>query len=247
MGSEIEKPLAGKTALVTGASRGIGKAVALAFARAGAAVLICARGVEALRAAEAELRGAGATVIAVGADVGRAEDVDELMRAARERFGGLDILVNNASLLGPRVAIVEYPRAAWEEVLRVNLTGPFLLIQEALRIMIPRRSGSIINVSSGVGRVGKPRWGAYCASKFALEGLTQMVAEEVREYGVRVNSVNPGPTRTAMRAAAYPEEDPLSLPAPEEIAGVFVYLASDASAAVTGQALEARDWRKTGI
>ena len=152
------------------------------------------------------------------------------------------MLVNNASFLGPRVPIADYPVSAWEDVLRVNLTGSFLMIQEALKIMMPQRHGSIINVSSGVGRAGKARWGAYAAAKFGVEGLTQVLADEVRELGIRVNTVNPGPTRTEMRALAYPEEDPLTLVTPDDIVPIFVYLASDASAAVTGQSLEARDW-----
>jgi NAD(P)-dependent dehydrogenase (short-subunit alcohol dehydrogenase family) len=142
------------------------------------------------------------------------------------------------------VPIAEYPVSAWEDVVRVNLTGSFLMIQEALKIMIPQRSGSIINVSSGVGRTGRARWGAYAASKFGLEGLTQVLADEVRVFGIRVNTVNPGPTRTEMRALAYPEEDPMTLPTPDQVVPVFVYLASDASAAVTRQALDAQEWLK---
>jgi NAD(P)-dependent dehydrogenase (short-subunit alcohol dehydrogenase family) len=138
--------------------------------------------------------------------------------------------------------VAEYPVVAWEEVVRVNLTGSFFMIREALKVMMPQRGGSIINVSSGVGRIGKARWGAYAASKFGLEGLTQVVADEVREFGIRVNAVNPGPTRTEMRALAYPEEDPLTLATPDEVVPIFVYLASDAATAVTGQSLDARDW-----
>jgi NAD(P)-dependent dehydrogenase (short-subunit alcohol dehydrogenase family) len=108
--------------------------------------------------------------------------------------------------------------------------------------MASRRSGSIINVTSGVGRTGKARWGAYAISKAGLEGFTQVLADEVKESGVRVNAVNPAATRTAMRGEAYPAEDPLTLPTPEEITPIFLYLASDASTAVTGQSLDARDW-----
>ena len=127
--------------------------------------------------------------------------------------------------------------------MRVNLTGVFFVTKEVLQIMIPRRQGSIINVSSGVGRVGKARWGAYAVSKFGLEGFTQMLAEEVNEFDIRVNAVNPGPTRTEMRAEAYPEENPMTLPTPDEITEVFSYLASDESLAVTGKSLDARDWK----
>jgi NAD(P)-dependent dehydrogenase (short-subunit alcohol dehydrogenase family) len=108
--------------------------------------------------------------------------------------------------------------------------------------MLERRSGSIINVTSGVGRQGKARWGAYAVSKAGLENFTQVLADEVSQTGIRVNSVNPAATRTRMRAEAYPTEDPLTLPAAEEITPIFVYLASDASGGVTGQSLEARDW-----
>ena len=109
-------------------------------------------------------------------------------------------------------------------------------------MMIPQKEGSIINLSSGVGRVGKARWGAYAASKFGVEGFTQVLADEVREWNIRVNAVNPGGTRTEMRAEAYPQEDPLTLPVAGEITGVFVYLASPESEGVTGKSFEARDW-----
>jgi NAD(P)-dependent dehydrogenase (short-subunit alcohol dehydrogenase family) len=116
------------------------------------------------------------------------------------------------------------------------------MTRAVLPIMLERRSGSIINVTSGVGRKGKARWGAYAVSKAGLECFTQVLADEVSQTGIRVNSVNPAGTRTRMRAEAYPTEDPLALPVAEEITPIFVYLASDASAAVTGQSLEARDW-----
>ena len=234
--------MTGKVALITGGSRGIGKAVAAAYAREGAGVFICARSDADLNRAVADIRTIGGAVHGCVGNVGDGARAKAIVGAVREQFGKLDVLVNNASFLGPRVPIAEYPVSAWEEVVRINLTGSFLMTQEALKIMIPQRGGSIINVSSGVGRVGKARWGAYAASKFGVEGLTQVLADELREFGIRANSVNPGPTRTEMRALAYPEEDPLTLPTPDHVAPVFVYLASDASAAVTGQSLEARDW-----
>ena len=244
MASKEEQKLLGKVALITGGSRGIGKAVATAYAREGAAVVVCARKEADVQKAVAEIESFGARAYGCAGDVGKIEDAQRMVQRAAAQFSRVDILVNNASLLGPRVPIANYPVATWEEVLRVNLTGPFLMIQEALQIMMPQRQGSIINVSSGVGRSGKARWGAYAASKFGVEGLTQVVADEVREFGIRANAVNPGPTRTEMRAVAYPVEDPLMLPAPEAIVPVFVYLASDDSAAVTGQSLDAQDWLK---
>jgi len=116
------------------------------------------------------------------------------------------------------------------------------MIHEVLPIMLAKRSGSIINVTSGVGRRGKARWGAYAVSKAGLEALTQVLADEVKDGGVRVNAVNPAATKTAMRAQAYPAEDPETLPTPEQIVPIFLYLASDDSAAVNGQSLDAQDW-----
>jgi NAD(P)-dependent dehydrogenase (short-subunit alcohol dehydrogenase family) len=244
MASNEERKLTGKVALITGGSQGIGKAIAMAYARQGAGVFVCARGEADLNRAIDEIRSAGGKAHGRTGDVADPGQATAIVEAALEHFGKLDMLVNNASALGPRVPIAQYPLQAWEEVVRVNLTGAFLMSREALKIMMPRRPGAIINVSSGVGRVGRARWGAYAASKFGVEGLTQVLADEVRELGIRVNTVNPGPTRTEMRALAYPEEDPLTLPTPDRVVPVFVYLASDDSAAVTGQALDAREWLK---
>jgi NAD(P)-dependent dehydrogenase (short-subunit alcohol dehydrogenase family) len=244
MTTEDKKRLVGKTALVTGASRGIGKAIAAAYARESARVFICGRNETDIERAVAEVRATGGDIHGLAGDIGELNDARRIVGAVLERFGLIDVLVNNASLLGPRVPIADYPYSFWREVMRVNVDGLFLVSQEVLKAMIPRRQGAIINVTSGVGRVGKARWGAYSPSKFALEGFTQMLAEEVKELGIRVNAVNPGPTRTSMRAAAYPEEDPLQLPRPEAIVDVFVYLASDESVDVTGKSLDAQDLAK---
>ncbi|MGH7352112.1 MAG: SDR family NAD(P)-dependent oxidoreductase [Candidatus Methylomirabilales bacterium] len=234
--------LQGKVALVTGGSQGIGRAVAAAYAREGATVIVTARYLERLEAAAAKIRKGGGDVVPLRADVADRQQVQQLAGEIKRRFDGLHVLVNNASLLGPRVSILEYPEEDWETVVAVNLHGPFFVIKACLPLMISTGGGSIINVSSGVGRIGKPRWGAYAASKFALEGFTQVLAAELLPFHIRVNAVNPGGTRTGMRAAAYPEEDPLTLPTPEQITPVFVYLASDDSRDVTGKSLEARDF-----
>ncbi|MCE3243047.1 MAG: short-chain dehydrogenase/reductase [Deltaproteobacteria bacterium] len=244
MTSTHQKKLINNVALITGATRGIGKAVAAAYVREGARVFICARNQQEVAVTVREFRydSTDAQVDGCAGDVGKENDVCRIVDAVIERFQKIDTLVNNASLLGPRVALVEYPFRQWEEVIRVNLHGVFLLSQEVVKRMIVQRHGSIINVSSGVGRVGRARWGAYAVSKFGLEGLTQVLADEVKEFGIRVNSVNPGPTRTEMRAEAYPEEDPLTLPTPEQITPIFVHLASAQSENLTGQMLEAQDW-----
>jgi NAD(P)-dependent dehydrogenase (short-subunit alcohol dehydrogenase family) len=244
MASEQAGRLAGKVALITGGSRGVGRAIAGAYTGEGARVFICGRNRADVESAVKDIRAEGGEISGLAGDIGEPDHAQAIVGAALERFGSIDVLVNNASLLGPRVPIADYPYSSWREVMRVNVDGLFLVTQAVLKAMIPRRTGSIINVSSGVGRVGKARWGAYSPSKFALEGFTQMLAEEVKDFGIRVNSLNPGATRTAMRAAAYPDEDPLALPGPEEIMAAFVYLASDESLGVTGESLNARDGRQ---
>ncbi len=243
MAQQTKGRLIGKVALITGGSRGIGKAITAAYAREGAKVFICGRNEAAIEGAMQEIRAGGGEIYGAVGDIANRDNARRISDATLQRFSSIDILVNNASLLGPRLPIAEYPFSAWQDVMRVNVDGLFLMTQQVLQTMIPRRQGSIINVTSGVGRVGKARWGAYSVSKFALEGFTQMLAEELQDSGIRVNSINPGPTRTAMRAAAYPEEDPQTLPRPEEITNGFVYLASDESLGVSGKSFEAQDWR----
>jgi NAD(P)-dependent dehydrogenase (short-subunit alcohol dehydrogenase family) len=244
MANEMKQRLRGKVALITGGSRGIGRAIAGTFAAEAASVFICGRNKADVEKAVDEIGKSGGAISGRAADIGQEDQVERIVRAAAAQYGKIDVLVNNASALGSRLPIAEYPSRAWEEVLRVNLTGLFLVTKRVLQLMLPRQRGSIINVSSGVGRVGKARWGAYAVSKFGLEGFTQMVAEEVHDFGIRVNAVNPGPTRTKMRAEAYPDEDPTKLPQPDEITEVFTYLASDDSVQITGKSLDAQDWTK---
>lgn len=242
MASRSEKILRGKIALVTGGSRGIGRAIAAAYVEHGASVFVCGRSAKDISGAVYEIGRNGGEIDGVAGDISKAQDIENIVGKAVQRFGAIDVLVNNASILGPRETIASYPLAAWDEVIKINLTGVFLMTRAVLPIMLERRSGSIINVTSGVARRGKARWGAYAASKAGLEALTQVLADEVNQAGVRVNSVNPAATRTRMRAQAYPAEDPATLPSPADIVGVFLYLAADASAGITAQSLEARDW-----
>ena len=236
--------LAGKAALITGASKGIGRGIATAFLKEGARVFLCARGEKGLRDAATELQELGPEIGFATADVGNAEEAESLVESALERFPDLSILVNNASILGKRALMIDLDIPTWDEVLRINTASLFYVTRPLLPALIARGSGSVINVSSSVGRKGKPNWGPYAVSKFGLEGFTQVLAEELRPHGISVNSVNPGATRTEMRAAAYPDEDPLSLPTPEDIAEAFVYLGSDEASTITGQAFEARDYLK---
>lgn len=195
--------LAGKVAVVTGASRGLGKALAQALAAEGAVVVGASR--------------------SSGTDVSREEDVVRLFRETMERHRRLDLLVNNAGVLTPRKPLAEIPLEEWERSLAVNLTGVFLCMREALRVMTD--GGLILNVASGVSNRAAPTWGPYAAAKWGVEGLSRLVAEEVRDSGVRVVSINPGRTRTSMRAAAYPDEDPQSVKSPQETARYFVAVA----------------------
>ena len=235
--------LEGKVALITGASQGLGRALALAYAEEGASLVLNSRSEGSIRPVAEEAGSLGAEVLAVAADVAEGEDVEKMVRAAVERFGRVDVLVNNAGLLGPRVAIEEYPENEWRRVIEANLTGPYLVSKAAIPHM--GEGGSIINVVSGVSVEGRAEWGAYSVSKFGVEGLTQILAAELVGRGIRVNAVDPGGMRTDMRAAAYPEEDPRTRITPEENTAVFLYLASDESKGVTGERFRAQEFRRS--
>jgi NAD(P)-dependent dehydrogenase (short-subunit alcohol dehydrogenase family) len=229
-----------KVTLITGASQGLGKALALAFANEGAQVVVNARSEESIRPVAEEVEDTGAEVLAVAADVSKSADVERMVNETVERFGRIDVLVNNAGLLGPRVRIEVYPEEEWRRVIDANLTGPFLVSKAAIP-HVPE-GGSIINVVSGVSVEGRAEWGAYSVSKFGVEGLTQILTAELEERSVRVNAVDPGGMRTDMRAASYPEEDPTTRITPEENTAVFVYLASDESTGVTGERFKAQEF-----
>ncbi len=233
--------LKGKIALVTGGGKGIGKAVARAYTKGGASVLICGRDEQALLTACREISQYG-EIGYILADISDKSDVKILARQVEEKWTRLNILVNNASVLGVRAPIIDYPEDVWEQVININLNAKFFIKQALIQLILKSQNGSIINVSSSVGRRGVAHWGAYSASKFGLEGLTQVLADELKSYSVRVNSVNPGGTRTDMRAKAYPQEDPMTLPSPEDTTPIFLYLASNESIGVTGREFNAKDW-----
>jgi NAD(P)-dependent dehydrogenase (short-subunit alcohol dehydrogenase family) len=234
--------LEGKVALVTGASQGLGRALALAFAREGASIVVNSRSEERIRPVAREAESLGAEVLALAADVSKSADVERLVGATIERFERIDVLVNNAGVLGPRVPIEAYPEDEWRRVIDANLTGLFLVTKAAIPHM--PEGGSIINVVSGVSVEGRAGWGAYAVSKFGVEGITQILASELEGRRVRANAVDPGGMRTEMRAAAYPDEDPTTRITPEENTSVFLYLASDQSQGVTGQRFKAQEFRR---
>lgn len=235
-------PARRSTVMITGASRGLGRALAEAFSGAGWRLVLCARGREALTALAGELEAEGTEIEWAALDVTDEAAVRELVTRSEARFGVVDVLVNNASILGHRGTLADQPVDEWRSVLDVNLTGALVAIRAVLPGMRARGGGSIINVSSGVGDRPRPGWGAYAVSKAALEALTWNLAVEERETGVRANVVDPGAMRTEMRRSAYPAEDPDTLPEPAEITPVFLWLASDESASVSGERFRAREW-----
>jgi NAD(P)-dependent dehydrogenase (short-subunit alcohol dehydrogenase family) len=238
--------LTGKYALITGASRGLGRQLALDFARAGAAGLaLVARDPGALAAVRHEVLGVapGVRVVTVAADLGREEDVERAVAAVLHEFGGrLDVLVNNASALGPAPLpyLLDYPLEDFRAVLDTNLVAPFLLIKKVLPAMV-EHGGSILNVTSDAGVVGYPGWGAYGISKFGIEGMSQTWAAELQGSKVRLNWVDPGSMNTAMHRAAEPDEDPSQWADPADVTGVFLYLASDESRGVHGRRFAAQE------
>jgi NAD(P)-dependent dehydrogenase (short-subunit alcohol dehydrogenase family) len=237
--------LQGKIAMISGGSKGLGAGLARRFVEEGAAVSICARRPEAATGLMEELRAADGQCLVTRCDVTDEGDVTSWVSATLAEFGRVDVVVNNASVLGLRVPIRDYPVDEWRDVIEVNLTGAFIVAKACIPALTEAR-GSIIHISSGVGDHGRPNWGAYCPAKNGVEALSEMLAGELAEAGVRSNAVDPGAMRTTMRAAAYPNEDANKLPTPYEITDVFVFLASDEAAGVTGQRFRARDFRWPG-
>lgn len=235
-----------KIALITGASRGLGRALAVEFAHQGASVVINSRSTSAADLAETEqqLRALHAPVLRVIADVSQRADVERLAGEALARFGRVDVLVNNASALGPTPMpyLADTPIEEFESVMRTNVTGPFMLTRALVGQMLARGAGSIINVTSDASIVGYATWGAYGVSKAALDQLTRVWTAELKDTGVRINSIDPGDMDTAMKRASEPDGDTSQWAKPETVTPVFVYLASDESARVSGQRLLAQEF-----
>ena len=227
--------------LVTGASRGIGRAVSLAVAQHGGTVVALARTRGRLDSLCDEIEAAGAPApMAVEADLEKMtwDDHLALADALRERYGRLDSLLHNASILGQRAPIAHYDTMTWHRVMHINVGAVFLMTRAMLPLLEQSYDGAIVFTSSGVGRTGRAFWGAYAVSKFATEGLMETLADETGKSGPRANCINPGPTRTSMRAAAYPAEDPQTLVTPESLLPVYLYLLGPASRGVSGQSID---------
>jgi NAD(P)-dependent dehydrogenase (short-subunit alcohol dehydrogenase family) len=241
----MTKRLAGRLALVTGASRGIGAAVARLFAREGAHVVAVARTVGGLEALDDQIKAEGGQATLVPLDITDGAGIDRLGEALHGKFGRLDILVGNAAALGVLSPVGHIDPHTFEKTLALNVTANYRLIRSLDPLLRLSPAGRAIFVTSGASKHAIPYWSLYCASKAAMESLVLCYAAEVADTNVRVNLINPGPTRTKMRAEAFPGEDPMKLPTAETIAEAFLPLALD-SCTVHGAWVAADEWLKGG-
>lgn len=230
--------------LITGASDGIGRALALHVAELGAQVIIHGRDVAKLENLYDEIEALGAaprpSIAVIDLASADSEAYRSLAEGLEKEFGRLDGLVLNASIIGDRFSIEQYDAAKWQQVMHVNVTSAFALAQVSLPMLQNSEDGSVIFTSSGVGRTGRAFWGAYAVSKFATEGLSQVLADEHRHGNLKVNCINPGATRTKMRLAAFPGEDRDALKRAEDILATYIYLLGPDSRGITGQSLDAQ-------
>ncbi len=236
--------LSDRVILITGAGSGLGRALAIECARAGASVILSGRNAAKLERVYDEIESLGAPTPAIAMldlAAATAVDYDALARVIGAEFGRLDGLVHAAGILGDRTPLEQYDVPTWCKVLHVNLTAPFILTQVLLPDLRKSADASVIFVSSGVVKQSRPFWGAYAVAKNGLESVRSMLAEELEgEENIRINSVNPGRMRTAMRAAAYPAEDPNTVPTPESVSGPFLYLLSGRGRGIDGQFIDAQ-------
>lgn len=230
--------------LITGASDGIGRALAMCTAKLGARVILHGRNTRKLESVYDEIQAlndaARPSIATIDLATADGDAYLSLAASIGKEFGQLDGLVHNASILGEKTSIEQYDAKMWQRVMHVNVTAAFALTQVCLPLLRDSQDPSIIFTSSGVGRQGRAYWGAYSVSKFAVEGLAQILADENRHTSLRVNCVNPGATRTNMRLAAYPAENRDLLKSPEAVLPVYVYLLGPDSQGISGQSLDAQ-------
>jgi 3-hydroxybutyrate dehydrogenase len=258
-------PLRGKTALVTGAARGIGKTIAMVLAREGAAVVAVDRQADALEQTAKELRSAGLAVCGVVADVTQSQSIDRLVQETVARTGRIDILVNNAGVIS-NTPILDLPEEEWDRTLAVNLKGVFVCSQSVARVMSKQRSGRIVNIASLAGKVGAPGQAAYCASKHGVLGLTKVAAIDLAPFGINVNAICPGNTETEMMRHVFTKraesrgqtfddlaqgilaKTPLGrFGQPDDVAQVVLFLVSPAAAYITGQTIDVDGGRSINL
>lgn len=233
-----KKSLESRIALVTGASRGLGAAIARKLAQEGAHVILLARTIGALEEVDDQIRALGGTATLLPFDLADTQDIPKIATAITEKFKRLDILVGNAALLGPLSPVALSNPGIYEEVFKINFFANYHLIRTLDPLLRGSKAGRAIFVTSGAAHMHYPFWSAYAASKAALENMVSTYAAETSYSALKVNIINPGTVRTAMRAEAFPSEDPLTLPTPDEIAGIFAELASE-TCTNTGALIEA--------
>ena len=231
--------------MVTGAGSGIGRAAAKAYAAHGATVILVGRTVSRLEEVYDEIEAAGhpkPAIVPMNFEGAAVKDYEELAMTLEDNFGRLDGLLHNAGILGARSPVELYDPETWNKVMHVNATAPFLLSRAMIPLLRKSEDASMIFASSGVGRQARAYWGAYAVSKFAVEGLAQLLADELDDerHNIRVNSLNPGATRTGMRVLAYPAEDPKKNPDPEQLMPIYLYLMGRDSKGVHGQQIDAQ-------
>ncbi len=238
-----EASLTNKTILVTGAGAGIGKAAAMTYAKLGATVILLGRTVKKLEAVYDEILALGLAepaIIPLDLKGATKQNYIDMSSTIAEQFGQLDGALLNASMLGELSPFTQIHEQIFDDVMNVNVKAQLLLAQALIPTLLLSKSASLVFTSSGVGHQGRAYWGPYSLSKFATEGMMQIIADEYDTSSLRTNAINPGATRTGMRASAYPAEDKESIATPEEIMPLYVYLMSDESNDVNGQTLKAQ-------
>lgn len=241
--------LKGKTILVTGAGDGIGREAALTYARFGASLILVGRTEHKLDSVSHEITamtGRDTPYYILDLLTATVDDCQLLASQIAKSQAYLDGVLHNAGILGVVAPITEQPVELWHDVIQVNVNATFMLTQALLPLLLKAPNASLIFTSSSVGKQGRAGWGAYAVSKFATEGLMQVLAEEYKNSHLRVNCINPGGTRTSMRASAFPEEDPLKLKTPADIMPTYIYLMGDDSIRKTGSSYDAQPGRKPG-
>ena len=230
--------------LVTGASDGIGRAAAKSYAAYGATVILVGRTIKKLEEVYDEIEEAGGAqpaIFPLNFETATYKDYGEMAELLQKEFGRIDGILHNASILGSLTPVEAYNPQMWEQVMQVNFNSALLMTQSLLSLMYESKDASLIFTSSSVGRKGRAFWGAYSISKFATDGLMETLSDELENISnIRVNSLNPGATRTAMRQLAYPGENPATLRTPQDIMGTYLYLMGPDSKGVNGQKFDAQ-------
>ncbi len=233
-----------KTILITGTGSGIGRAAAKTLSQFGAQLILLSKDLGKLESLYEEIVEQGLKeplIHPMDFEDAEEEQYLKIKKAIKDRFENLDGLINNAGILGEKKPLEQYQYSIWKKVLNVNLDSAFLLTKTLLPLLNHSKLSSVVFTSSGVGKKGRAYWGAYAISKFATEGLVQILSEELEKTsGIRVNAINPGPVETKMRAQAYPAEDPKTLKNPKEVMNAYLFLMGIDSLNITGQSIEAQ-------